>query len=68
MMLWQCPIPPSTQTPVLNPECVCVTKHAMSYYMFLVARSLCVSPFLMRWYIPREIWLAMKTRSWVVSV
>ena len=35
--------------------------------MFLVARSRCVTPFLARWYIPREIWPHIDTRSCVVS-
>ena len=40
----------------------------VAHYMLRVARSLWVSPLRMRWYMPREIWPAMNTRSCVFNV
>ena len=36
--------------------------------MFLAARSRCIKPLLIKWYMPREIWLAIKTKFWVVNI
>ena len=41
-------------------------KYVITYYMFLAARSLWTSPFLVKWYIPRATCSDMKTRSCVV--